>query len=67
MDKNGTVNPPDERKPNTKSSAGIFSQLFFLWTFPLFMNGNKKDLTSNDLSLPQNKDLSKDQADKLER
>ncbi|XP_041974693.1 ATP-binding cassette sub-family C member 4-like [Aricia agestis] len=58
-------NDKSERKP--KSRPGLFSRLFYIWTFPLFTNGNRRDLEEDDLVSPKSIYDSKTVGDALER
>ncbi|KAL3283215.1 hypothetical protein HHI36_006364 [Cryptolaemus montrouzieri] len=42
----------DSKKPNPRESASFISKLFFIWTIPLFVEGNRKDLIEDDLYKP---------------
>ncbi|XP_041974687.1 ATP-binding cassette sub-family C member 4-like [Aricia agestis] len=61
IDKNELVSPLE------KSPPGLFSRLFFVWTFPLFTNGNRRDLEEYDLVPPRRIYGSKGAGDDLER
>ncbi|XP_050359934.1 ATP-binding cassette sub-family C member 4-like isoform X2 [Nymphalis io] len=54
-------------KPKKKSPPGLFSRLFFLWTFPLFYYGNRRDLEDEDLIPTKTVYNSKTAGDILER
>ncbi|KAG5878881.1 hypothetical protein JTB14_005772 [Gonioctena quinquepunctata] len=53
--------------PNPKENAGIFSTLFFGYTFPIFKTGYKKKLEVDDLYNPLKSDRSSVLGDNLER
>ena len=59
--KNGNIKPTDKEVPN------LLSRLWFCWTFPLFYNGNKRDLEEHDLVPPKRIYESKTVGDNLER
>lgn len=51
---------------NPREGANIFSQLFFLWTIPLFQKGYSKVLQLTDIYQPLKGDKSKTLGDRLE-
>ncbi|KPI93322.1 putative multidrug resistance-associated protein lethal(2)03659 [Papilio xuthus] len=54
-------------KATPKEPPGLFARLMFLWTFPYFYNGNRRDLEEEDL-VPTTPDYhSRTVGDKLER
>lgn len=44
------MEPPQQKKPNKRQSAGPISKLLFLWMLPLLRKGNKKDIDIDDLN-----------------
>ncbi|CAF4884021.1 unnamed protein product [Pieris macdunnoughi] len=54
----------EKRNP---SPPGVFSRLFYVWTFPLFYNGNRRDLEDEDLVPTKDIYGSKRVGDALER
>ncbi|CAH4030827.1 unnamed protein product [Pieris brassicae] len=54
-----------EKRQN--SPPGILSRLFYVWTFPLFYNGNRRDLEDEDLVPTRDMYGSKRVGDALER
>lgn len=69
----GTQNNKNEKKqnetskPKKKTAPGLLSRMLFFWTFPLFYNGNRRDLEEEDLVPTKSKYNSKNVGDKLER
>lgn len=65
---NGENNNKDTRKmPHMKQPPGVLSRSFFCWMFPLFYNGNYRDLEEYDLVPARHAYDSKLVGDKLER
>lgn len=48
-------------KENPRRGVNIISQILFIWIIPLFWNGVRRGLTTDDLT----KCLDKDKSDKL--
>ncbi|XP_047540734.1 ATP-binding cassette sub-family C member 4-like [Vanessa atalanta] len=57
----------DTKKPKKKNPPSLISRLFFLWTFPLFYYGNRRDLEDEDLIPTKTVYNSKNAGDVLER
>lgn len=51
---------------NPAEGANFISQIFFLWTIPLFWKGMKDGLTTNDLTKCLQNDKSEKLGDELE-
>lgn len=57
----------EKKMPSEKEVPSLLSRLWFCWTFPMFYNGNKRDLEEYDL-MPNKKIYdSKISGDILER
>ncbi|XP_045472447.1 probable multidrug resistance-associated protein lethal(2)03659 [Harmonia axyridis] len=56
-----------KRKPNPVKNANCFSQLFFLYMFPIFRRTFKKELTEDDIFEPLMEHRSGNLGDKLEK
>lgn len=54
-------------RPNPRKGANPLSQLFFLWTLPLFWKGSRKGLNTDDLTQCLKKDESELLGDELQR
>lgn len=39
----------ETKKSKKKSPPGLISRLLYIWMFPLFYNGNRRDLEDEDL------------------
>ncbi|KAE8751049.1 ABC-transporter, subfamily C member 03 [Frankliniella occidentalis] len=61
-----TTNKTLPQPPNLRAKANILSALTFAWTFPLFRQGYKRDLTVSDLCVPLDAYDSKQLGDNLE-
>lgn len=61
--------PPKKTADGTtiKDPPGLFSRIWFLWMFPAFYNGNRRDLEEYDLVAAKRMYDSKAVGDKLER
>lgn len=57
----------ETKKSKSKSPPGLISRLLYIWTFPLFYNGNRRDLEDEDLVPTNKKYNSKIVGDDLER
>ncbi|XP_053601473.1 ATP-binding cassette sub-family C member 4-like [Plodia interpunctella] len=57
----------NNKMSSEKSAPGLISRFFFCWTFPLFYNGNRRDLEEYDLVRPRKIYDSKSVGDKLEQ
>lgn len=55
------------KQPQKKSVPGLFSRLLYIWTFPLFYYGNRRDLEEEDLVPTKTTYNSKNVGDDLER
>lgn len=56
-----------KKETGPKSPPGLFSRLFYFWTFPLFYYGNRRDLEEYDLVRAKKIYESKRLGDKLEK
>ncbi|XP_045472448.1 probable multidrug resistance-associated protein lethal(2)03659 [Harmonia axyridis] len=57
----------DKRKQNPRETDNFLSNLFFIWTLPIFAKGNARDLTEDDLYKPLRDHRSNMLGNKLER
>lgn len=62
-----TKNKNEKKMPSEKKVPHFLSRLWFCWTFPMFYNGNKRDLEEYDLIPTRKMYGSKESGDKLER
>ncbi len=53
--------------PNPRAKANQISRLLFLWVFPLFKKGYKKELNEQDLYDVLREDQTEHVGDKMER
>lgn len=60
-------NEKSDTPPPKKEVPGLLSRLFFCWMFPLFYNGNFRDLEEYDLAPAKSQYDSKRVGDILER
>lgn len=56
-----------KKMPSEKKLPSLLSRLWFCWMFPMFYNGNKRDLEEYDLMPTKRIYDSKFSGDKLER
>lgn len=56
-----------EKMKTPKEAPGRLARLMFLWTFPYFYNGNRRDLEEEDLVPTTSKYYSRTVGDELER
>lgn len=57
----------EKKMPSEKNVPSLLSRLWFCWMFPMFYNGNKRDLEEHDLMPAKRMYESKLSGDKLER
>ncbi|KAK9869795.1 hypothetical protein WA026_003526 [Henosepilachna vigintioctopunctata] len=57
----------DNKNPNPGGTASFLSNIFFVWTVPLFSKGNKRDLIVDDLYQPMNAHKAHNLGTKLEQ
>lgn len=57
----------NKKMPSEKKVPSLLSRLWFCWMFPMFYNGNKRDLDEYDLMPTKSIYDSKLSGDKLER